>query len=389
MIWFLTSADGFGLIELVELGGGVHRAERSHRFTAQLGRALGLRQAEQALPVSCRAEAADDGALHRQIGRRSIRFVEHLPVLRAADRPEIADRAQLQVGIEAALGRPRDDVAPALGAALAQDEERVLLDADGARAGEKLLDHRDRPLGVAVHQPPQREQLQLFARLAVWRNLIAGPLTDLDVERLRVLRPAALRKAFPHVREGGERVGALIQLPLRVRLPVERGVGPRAVRRGRDAIERLERAFVAAGIDQFTSLVVPSVRVARAVAARPGRGLRPRRRLVGEVRENGSGGNATRGGAGTGGTIGRSGSSGTSSAIGKRGIGPRVGSGGGIGWADATWPATTSELSKDGGTHSGHIVFLGVGEAVSRSRSRSESTRTRKSRAAASSRRRI
>ena len=324
MIWFLTSARRFGLIELVELGGGVHRAERSHRFTAQLGRALGLRQAEQALAVSCRAEAADDGALHRQVGRRSIRIVEHLPVLRAADRPEIADRAQLQVGIEAALGRSRDDVAPALGAALAQDEERVLLDADGARAGEKLLDHRDRPLGVAVHQPPQREQLQLFARLAVWRNLIAGPLTDLDVERLRVLRPAALRKAFPHVREGGERIGALIQLPLRVRLPVERGVGPRAVRRGRNAIERLERAFVAAGIDQFTSLVVPSVRVARAVAARP------RRRAAASApagkrspARKGSGGKATRGGAGTGGTIGRSGSSGTSSATGKRGVRPQ------------------------------------------------------------------
>ncbi len=215
----------------------------------------------------------------------------------------------------------------------------------------------------------------------------AGSLADLDIERLRVLGPAALRKAFPHIRERRERVGALIELPLRVRLPVERGVGPRAVRRGGNAIERLERAFVAAGIDQLTSLIVPPSALRDPSPRGRGAGLRPRRRLVGEVRRRSDRREGSGGGSGGKGhrEVGRGGTASATGSVAGRGWKQ----GGGTGWADATWPARTSEQTKDSGTHSGHIVFLGAGEAGSRSRSRSESTRTRKSRAAASSRRRI
>ena len=68
------------------------------------------------------------------------------------------------------------------------------------------------------------EQLQLFIRLGLGPRRLAGVLAHLELERLGVADPAALREALDQILHRGERVGLLIQLVERVGLPIERGV---------------------------------------------------------------------------------------------------------------------------------------------------------------------
>ena len=75
------------------------------------------------------------------------------------------------------------------------------------------------------------EQLQLFVRFRFGLRRLAGVLAHLELERLRVADPAALRVALDQVLHGGERVGLLIQLVERVGLPIQGGVDARRVRR--------------------------------------------------------------------------------------------------------------------------------------------------------------
>ena len=192
---------------------------------------------------------------------------------------------------------------------------------------------------------------------------LPGRLADLDVERLRVLGPAALREAFAHIGQRRERIGALIELPLRIGLPVERGVRPCAVRRGGNAIERLDRALVAAGIDQLTGLFIHVAGVARSLnprgpRRRPGLGAgwyaKPTsKRSSSNGSGGGSGGNAASGGKGVGGT------GGTTTANGHRSQG---GSRAACRLGRHHVPREDERADEHTGKHSGHIVFLGNGD---------------------------
>ena len=110
--------------------------------------------------------------------------------------------------------------------------------------------------GIRVLQALDGEQLQLFIRLRFGPRRLAGVLAHLELERLGVADPAALREALDQILHRRERVGLLIQLVERVGLPVERGVDAGRVRRVDDARERIRGARPGAALEGFLAALV-------------------------------------------------------------------------------------------------------------------------------------
>ena len=276
MICFFTSGDCSLAVELRELRAAAHDAQLPDRLGAQRLVLFALREREDAGLVVRRHVAADDRALDRRIRRRAVGVVENLPVLGAVHRAEEADRAQLEIRVRAALGDAADDLARPRRAALRQDEQRVLLHLDRAGARQQLLDHRQRAVGIALHQPAQREQLELFVVLRFGRHGLAGRLPQLDFERLRVLQPLAVLEALLEIGGRGQRLVALADLGEAVHLPVERRVGAGAVHR-EEPVQILERALVPAVLDRVARAVVQLIFfvVARVRERRHRREVRP------------------------------------------------------------------------------------------------------------------
>ena len=100
------------------------------------------------------------------------------------------------------------------------------------------------------------EQLQLFIRFRFGTRRLAGVLAHLQLERLRVADPAALREALDQILHRGERVGLLVQLVERVGLPVERGVDASRVLGVDHARERIRGARPGAALEVLLAALV-------------------------------------------------------------------------------------------------------------------------------------
>ena len=123
---------------------------------------------------------------------------------------------------------------------------------------QELLEQRDRLLGVAVHEAVERHQLQVLVGDVLGARRLARALAQLELERLRLLEPAALRIAAAQLLERRERLGALALLALRVGQPVEPGVRAAALHL-RHLAERRDRAVPGALVERRGALVVELV----------------------------------------------------------------------------------------------------------------------------------
>src|SRR5205814_7692506 len=91
--------------------------------------------------------------------------------------------------------------------------------------------------------------------LVLRRYRLAGRLLHLDLQGSGVLLPAALRKAPLHVRNRGQSRVPLAQAVLRVRFPVERGIGLRTIHI-RQLLEFLRGPVVAVVVQVLAAVVV-------------------------------------------------------------------------------------------------------------------------------------
>ena len=79
-------------------------------------------------------------------------------------------------------------------AALGQDEHGAVFHAGRAVALEKVFEQGNGAFRIGIHQAVDGHQLQFFVGLVGGGHGLAGALFDLDLERLRVIEPVALRK---------------------------------------------------------------------------------------------------------------------------------------------------------------------------------------------------
>jgi hypothetical protein len=109
-----------------------------------------------------------------------------------------------------------------------------------------------------LHQSAQRHQFQLVVVLRLGSDRLARGLADFELERLGVADPPAVLESLLQVGENAERVGAATQLGQAVRLPVERGVGPRRLQLDQP-IEAIDGAVVLALFDRFAAVAIELV----------------------------------------------------------------------------------------------------------------------------------
>jgi hypothetical protein len=143
--------------------------------------------------------------------------------------------------------------------ALRQHEEGPLLELQRMVAGEEALQDRDGLGRIGLHQAVEGVELQVLvvggaarrgarrsrARAPAHRHRDAGAgrrgprAAELDLQGPRVVEPRALRVGALEGRDGGQSLGAAVELRLRPGLPVEGCVGFRAAL-GRDRRKGLE-----------------------------------------------------------------------------------------------------------------------------------------------------
>ena len=104
---------------------------------------------------------------------------------------------------------------------LREHVERLALQPRRTGAAQLLLDDGHGGGRVAVGERVEREDLQIFVSLRL-RADSARRAADLDFERFRFLDVAARRIALGELGDRRQRLGALPEAILRVRLPVER-----------------------------------------------------------------------------------------------------------------------------------------------------------------------
>ncbi len=192
--------------------------------------------------------------------RAAIDLVEQQPVLRPAHGAEITNRPDLQVRV-AGAGDVGDDFTRPRRAALAQHEQRVLLQLGGAVPGQQFFDHRHHAVRIVLHQTAQRQELDLLVILCVRRHRLTRGLANLDLQRLRILQPPAVGEALLQIRQRIERLGALALLVERVRLPVERRIDPGIAGHADEPVELLDGALEAALIDRLLGLAIDRLRL--------------------------------------------------------------------------------------------------------------------------------
>ena len=171
--------------------------------------------------------------------RRVVDVGQHAAAALAAEDAEGADGALAKIG-RAGFRGAHDDVERPLRTGLAEDEQRALLQLRRLMAVEDAFEDGDGALGIAVHQAVDGHQLHVFIVDVLRLDLLAGGLADFDFERLAVLDPFRLRIRLLELQQRRQRLGTRAHLSLRVREPVERGVGVRHVHLG-DFAEALPR----------------------------------------------------------------------------------------------------------------------------------------------------
>jgi hypothetical protein len=174
----------------------------------------------------------EDGALHRHIVGGGVDLREDLGVVVGlAPLVHVADGLQLQVGV-AAAARDLLDQRLRLGrVALRQHEQRVALHLGRGGALELPFQQRDGALRVALHEPVDGHQLQLFIALRFRRNILPRGLLQFQFQRLGVIQPAAAGVGLAQFGDGGGGFVAAPEFAERVSLPVEGAIHPRAVAR--------------------------------------------------------------------------------------------------------------------------------------------------------------
>ena len=95
-------------------------------FPPQLGRLLGARRFQDALPVSRNHVAVEDLLLDLHVRRSAVDLLEQLTVLAAAEDAEVMERLLLEVRMSIAARDVRDELASAGRPALRQHEKGAL-----------------------------------------------------------------------------------------------------------------------------------------------------------------------------------------------------------------------------------------------------------------------
>src|SRR3990172_6547140 len=249
------------LIELPQLRGGVHRAEKLDGTPPELGVGLVLGEVQKPLLVARDHEALEDR--RPRFGGREISVEireKREPAIAPVD-SEIADRLALQLGIAFSPRHSREDGVRFLRLALRENEERPFLQAGGLLTDEKLLEDGDRRFLVRLHEPVERHELQV---LVVGRNVQGAPgrpAADLRRESLGVVAPGALWIPALERRdelEGPLRVG---NLRVGVGLPEEPRVGEGLVLGGE--LESLNRLLPAPAVERLPASLVSLVGLGR------------------------------------------------------------------------------------------------------------------------------
>ena len=199
-------------------------------------------------PPSRHRQAADDALLHVDVGGRLVDVHEQRDVGAAAERAQVVERLELQVGVALAPRHVGQQRLRARRRALREDEQAAFLQLRRGRAGEQLFDHRDGLLRVAHHQAVQRDQLQLFVTRLVGRHRLARRLPHVDHQRLGVVAPAARRELLLQFLDGPDRLVSFPETVKGVRLPVHRAIHLLAVLDDH-LLERLEGTIVTARVE--------------------------------------------------------------------------------------------------------------------------------------------
>src|ERR1700676_135255 len=114
-------------------------------------------------------------------------------------------------------------------AVLRQDEKSLRFFLRCAGTVQYFFEQRHGTLGVAVHQAGDREHFELFVRLCFRVRGLSARLPHLDLQRLRIFYPAALRKFLLQVGDGCQRGVSFSEFVLRVGLPIHRRIRLRPV----------------------------------------------------------------------------------------------------------------------------------------------------------------
>src|SRR5260370_400510 len=159
---------------------------------AELRRFLSLGGLQQAVFVAHAGERLEDGALHCQIVGRGVNLREELwVVVGPAPLVHVGDGFHLQVGIGAAASDLFEQRLRLGGVALRQHEQRIALHFGRGGALELTFQQRDGALGVALHEPVDGHQFELFIALRFRCNALPRGLPEFEFERLAVIQPAA------------------------------------------------------------------------------------------------------------------------------------------------------------------------------------------------------
>ena len=172
-----------------------------------------------------------------------------MPTFLSAKQRQILQRLQLQVGVCLAARKTGQDLTRLVRTALAQNEQGLFFDFQRPAALQQLLEQRPGPLRIGVHQPVQRQKLELLVRLIFRFDRSALGLPNLDRQLFGVIHPATLRKRLHERLVGCQSFFELSVFEFAVSLPVVRAFN--AVSTFLDELaEQFDRVFILAFVQR-------------------------------------------------------------------------------------------------------------------------------------------